>query len=332
MDDKSKEKEWLRRVTGRQSGENKNDNVMEERGTTKETTYAERRSNGAATQKKLYFKDVAGMDELKRFITEGFINVLNNREWALRFGLTPPSILLYGPSGCGKTFFAEILANEVGVNFIKVVPDDIASKWLHGTQEKISEIFKRAERESPTILFFDEFDAMVPKRTEDDKGNQNGEVNEFLCMLNNASERGIYVIAATNHPECIDRAVLRTGRFDEMIYVDMPDKEMRASLFRISLAKLPADDDIDYERLAELTAGYNCSDISNIVKTASRKVFNVNLADKMWTHLITQQTLEEVIAVKAPSLTKRDLSEFERLRGKFSQKQKVAQSYGIGFM
>lgn len=95
------------------------------------------------------------MDELKTLVIEGFINVLNNRECAEAFGIAPPSLLFYGPAGCGKTFFAEAVVNELGVNFMKVVPDDIASTWIHGTQEKIGEIFRKAERTAPTILFFD---------------------------------------------------------------------------------------------------------------------------------------------------------------------------------
>lgn len=154
---------------------------------------------------------------LKQLVTEGFINVLNNQECAKAFGITPPSLLFYGPAGCGKTFFAEKIAEEVGINFMKIVPDDLASPLVHGTQEKIGEVFRKAERKAPTLIFFDEFDAMVPQRTNDDRNYQNGETNEFLCMLNNAAEKGIYVLAATNHPERIDKAVLRTGRIDELI-------------------------------------------------------------------------------------------------------------------
>ena len=268
------------------------------------------------------FADVAGMDELKRMVTEGFINVLNHRECAEAYGIRPPSLLFYGPTGCGKTFFAEKIAEEVGINFMKVLPDDIASTLVHGTQEKIGELFRKAESKAPTLMFFDEFDAMVPRRSNDDRNYQNGEVNEFLCMLNNAADRGVYVLAATNHPERIDKAVLRTGRIDEMIYVDMPDCAARESLFRLALSKLPADDDIDYGQLAVLTGGYNCSDIDYIVKTASRKMFNESIHNESLPYKkITQRLLETMISSCRPSVSSRDLREYERIRSEFSPKE-----------
>lgn len=328
MDTMNDEKEWLRRMNGNKFPGNCNE--VEDKKTSDlivgniGSTSNERKSYG--------FKDVAGMEELKKLVTEGFINVLNNRECASAFGIVPPSLLLYGPSGCGKTYFAESIAYEVGANFKKVVPDDIACKWVHGTQEMIGEIFRDAEQNSPIVLFFDEFDAMVPQRTADDLHSQNGEVNEFLCMLNNASEKGIYVIAATNHPETIDKAVLRTGRIDELIYVDMPDKAARESLFRLSLSKLPTDGDIDYSRLADMTQGYNCSDISYIVKSASRKMFNESIADRNQPYkLITQSQLEEAIKHKSPSVSSKELNDFERIRRQLSPHDVEAKEQHIGF-
>lgn len=322
----NKEKEWFRQITLNQSGKT---NPIKASHNTTDTKIKEQRN---LKPNKHGFTDIAGMDQLKQLVTESFINILNNRECAAAFGITPPSILLYGPSGCGKTFFAEAIANEVGINFIKVIPDDIASKWLHGTQEKICEIFQKAERQSPTILFFDEFDAMVPRRSEDDQHNQNGEVNEFLCMLNNASTKGIYIIAATNHPECIDKAILRTERIDEMIYVDMPDKAARESLFRLSLSNRPTAENIDYAKLADLTNGYNCSDISYIVKLASRKMFNASIAEKDKPYkVISQEQLEEAISNKQPSVSNRDLREYERIRQEFSPKNTAIQIPIVGF-
>lgn len=215
---------------------------------------------------------------------------------------------------------------------MKVVPDDIASTFVHGTQKKIAEVFTEAERMAPTVLFLDEFDAMVPTRTSDDHGCQNGEVNEFLCRLNHANERGVYLIAATNHPESIDKAVLRTGRFDERIYIDMPDTLARERLLRLALHDLPKAADIDYARLAEMTAGYNCSDIKYIIQVAARKMFNASIEKPNAPYReIDQQSLEEAIAGRTPSVGEKELREYERVRDEMRGKKPAAAARSIGF-
>lgn len=275
-------------------------------------------------------KDVAGMEREKSLIREGLINVLQNMKLAERYGIVPPAILLYGPAGCGKTYFAEKVAEEVGINFMKVNPDDIASQHVHGTQELIGEVFKKAEQKRPTILFFDEFDAMVPQRNSEDHGLQNGEVNEFLCMLNNASSRGIYVMAATNYPERIDKAVLRTGRIDEIIYVPMPDEQAREELFRLSLSKFPLAENVDYAELAKRTQNYSCSDINYIVKKVGRKMFNIAIKSKGEVP-ITMEELTAAISHQAPSVSSYDLRNYERLRNEFAPLDERKAPVKIGF-
>lgn len=153
------EKDWLRRISRKEPSDTaeKQAKKVAKEAVEQNPTPLKKKGNG--------FGDVAGMNELKKIVTEGFINVLQNRECAEIYGIKPPSMLFYGPAGCGKTFFAEKMAEEVGINFMKIVPDDLACTWVHGTQQKIGEVFKEAEKNAPTLLFFDEFDAMVPRRS-----------------------------------------------------------------------------------------------------------------------------------------------------------------------
>lgn len=267
------------------------------------------------------FDCVAGMDELKKLFRESLINVLENPECAEAFGIRPPSILMYGPAGCGKTFFAEKAAEEAGIAFMKVDPDMVASQYIHGTQQKIDKVFTEAEEQAPILLFFDEFETMVPKRTSGaDSDLRNGETNEFLCKLNNVADRGVYIVAATNRPDCIDPAVLRTGRIDEIMYVDMPDVKTRESLFRLCLSRIPSTHDIDCRALSEMTEGYNCTDIDYIVRVAARKMFNINSAEHNTSYKeVNQVLLEEIICHRRPSISNQELREYERLRDMFSQ-------------
>lgn len=283
------------------------------------------------------FNDIAGMQYLKHFVTESFINVIKYKQCAATYGINVPSMLLAGPPGCGKTYFIEKMKDEVallGVKFLKINPDELASPFIHGTQEKIAEVFKNAASMAPVVLFFDEFDAMVPSRNDiNSNPSLNSEVNEFLCMLNNCQDLGIYVIAATNHPEKIDRSCLRSGRLDEIIFIDMPDLESRKSLFSHYLAKIPADKGIDIPRLASLTEGYNCSDIHYMVKSAARQMFNLTIRDgASGNHPVSQQLLEDIIHSKAPSVTPKDLKDFERIREEFMPRDNVRRQRAIGYV
>lgn len=316
------EREWFRQLTDK-------DKTPKNASMEREPVAQPRRN---PEQPKRGFGCVAGMDELKRIFFEGLINVLRNPACAEAFGVRPPSILLYGPSGCGKTFFAEKVAEEAEITFMKIEPDALASQYIHGTQHKIEQVFTEAEEQAPVLLFFDEFETMVPKRMSGSENDlRNGETNEFLCKLNNAADRGIYVVAATNRPDCIDPAILRTGRIDEIVYVDMPDVKARESLFRLFLSNLPVDANIDYHALAEMSEGYNCSDIEYIVRMAARGMFNANVREKNACYkMITQLLLEETIRGRVPSIDGQSLRGYERMRVQFSQEGR-RQPVGIGF-
>lgn len=269
-------------------------------------------------------KGVAGMKELKAQVKRDFIDILNNKALADAYEITPTPMMLYGAPGTGKTFFVKKLAEELKMNFMTVVPDDIASIYVHGTQEKIAGIFKKAVSKAPTLLFLDEFDSMVPHRQQagSQQNNQSGEVAEFLTQMNDLAEKGVYVVTATNHPEAIDRAVLRSGRIDQMVYVPLPDDDAREELFRLELSNRPKDSNIDFKALAKKTSNYTASDITSIVRTAARMTFEAarNTETKEVVP-ITQGTIESVIEKKPSSVSERDIRFYENLRKEFSPRE-----------
>ena len=255
------------------------------------------------------FADIAGMDDLKEMLHKRVILILQNKELADKYKLTPPNgMLLYGPPGCGKSFFAEKFAEETGFNFILVKASDLGSIYIHGSQGKIADLFKKAEENAPSVLCFDEFDAFVPSRSGDLGSNQAGEVNEFLTQLNNCSKRGIFVIATSNRPDKVDPAVLRTGRIDKQVYVPMPDETARKLMFELYLKDRPCEE-IDSDELAKKADGYVASDISYVVNEAATiAAFNHEN--------ITQELLIKTIEGIKPSINKELLKEYEEMRDK----------------
>lgn len=271
------------------------------------------------------FKDIAGMDGLKQMLTQKVIFILKDKEKAAKYKLLPPNgMLFYGPPGCGKSFFAEKFAEETGFNFMLVKASDLGSIYVHGSQGKIADLFKKAEESKPTIICFDEFDAFVPNRSNKGAEHQAGEVNEFLSQLNNCAQRGIFVIATSNRPDMIDPAVLRTGRIDKLVYVPMPDKEARQEMFKLHLSGRPCEE-IDAERLAELTDGYIASDIAYIVNDAA---MGAAFSDQP----ITQQLLETAINSTHPSIGKEVVESYESLRGKMEDIDQRNKRPKIGFV
>lgn len=242
------------------------------------------------------FADVAGMDDIKAMLQQKVLFLLKNPEKAQKYKLTPPNgMLLYGPPGCGKTFFAEKFAEEASLNYIFIKASDVGSSYIHGSQGKIAQLFNEAEQKAPSVICFDEFDAMVPRRSgAEASALMNPEVNEFLSQMNNCSQRGIFIIGTTNQKELIDPAVLRTGRMDIHVEVGAPDKNTRKKMFDLYLKDRPCIG-VDTEILADKTDNYSSSDIAFIVNDAA-------LVAAFKDSPIDQSMLEESIAKKPSSL------------------------------
>jgi transitional endoplasmic reticulum ATPase len=264
------------------------------------------------------FKSIAGMQELKDTIKLDVIDAILNPEEYRKDNLgIPNGMLLYGPPGCGKTYFAEKMAEEIGFNFYQIKPSDIQSKWVNASQENIKNLFEEARKNAPSIIFLDELDALVPSRDNTSVNHMNtSAVNEFLAQMNNSGEDGVFIIGATNRPDSIDSAILRSGRLDKHIYLPPPDLEARRALFELYLkSKQTIDLGIDYEKLSSLTENYSSSDIKLITDEASRK----RIKDKE--ERLTMAILEFTIKQSKPSISISELNHYINLKSKMEGKQ-----------
>ncbi|MBK9544230.1 MAG: AAA family ATPase [Bacteroidetes bacterium] len=254
------------------------------------------------------FDLIAGMNELKDTLYQDIILPLNDKELYEQYKVSIPNgMLLYGPPGCGKTFIAQKFAEEINYNYVELKPSDLASIYVHGTQEKIAKLFNDAKEKAPTIIFIDEVDAILPNREGNLSQSYASEVNEFLAQMTECHQHGIFIIAATNRPEKIDPAILRTGRMDKVIYLAPPDLTARKEMFKLHLQDRPTDKDIDIDKLSDLTNLYVASDIKFLVNEASRNALKERTR-------IKQEHLETAIKTNPPSISEKQLKKYETFR------------------
>ena len=257
------------------------------------------------------FSAIAGLDELKNEMRRTVIDILQNPEKAERYGAKLPNgMVLYGPPGCGKTFFAKHFAEEVGFNFILSTPSTLKSRYVNATQENIAKMFEDAEKNAPTIIFIDEINELLPNRDSDSHEMAKSAVNEMLAQMDRTGEKGIFIIGATNYPDMIDPAMLRSGRLEKKFYLPPPDLKLRKALFEMSLnvRKMVLDFGIDYDRLSVLTENYVSSDIESIVNEAT----SIAMADDS---RITMDLLEKVIKSFKP-FPKEELRKYQSIKAK----------------
>src|ERR687895_614642 len=219
------------------------------------------------------WEDIGGLSLIKQELQEAV-------EWPLKYqgvfafadAVPPKGILLYGPPGTGKTLIAKAAANESEANFISIKGPELLSKWVGESEKGVREVFRKARQAAPCIIFFDEIDAIAPRRGGSFGGDSHVTerlISQLLTELDGLEIlTNVVVIAATNRPDIIDPALLRPGRFDRLLYVPPPDRDSRLQIIKIHTKKKPLADDMDIDRLAGSTEGYTGADIASLSSAA----------------------------------------------------------------
>src|ERR671919_68570 len=218
------------------------------------------------------WEDIGGLSSIKQELQEAV-------EWPLKYqgvftyadAVPPKGILLYGPPGTGKTLIAKAAANESEANFISIKGPELLSKWVGESEKGVREVFRKARQAAPCIIFFDEVDAIAPRRGADFGDSHVTErlISQLLTELDGLEVlTNVIVIAATNRPDIIDAALLRPGRFDRLLYVPPPDHESRKQIIQIHSKKKPLADDVNIDDLATKMDGYTGADIAAVASAA----------------------------------------------------------------
>jgi transitional endoplasmic reticulum ATPase len=251
------------------------------------------------------WEDIGGLDDAKQELREAVEWPLQNRAAFDRLGISPPTgILLYGPPGTGKTLLAKAVANESRANFILVNGPELMSKWVGESEKAVRKIFEKARQASPSIIFFDEIDSLVPKRGSsggDSSGVTEKVVNQLLTEMNGLQEmKDVVIIGATNRPDLLDSALLRPGRFDRIVLVSVPDKVSRKEIFKLHTRKMPLGKDVKTDELVEKTEGYVGADIESVCREAAM----LALRDDMTSRDVKMKYFLEALKKVRPSTSK----------------------------
>jgi transitional endoplasmic reticulum ATPase len=265
---------------------------------------------------KINWGDVGGLHSAKQDVKESVEWPLNNPERFERMGIEPPKgILLYGPPGTGKTLMAKAVANETNANFISVRGPQLLSKWVGESEKAIRQTFRKARQVSPTVIFFDELDSLAPSRGGEVGSNVSERVvNQLLTELDGLEEmEDVMVIGATNRPDMIDPALIRSGRFDRLVFIGEPGTEGREEIMRIHTGDSPLAPDVSLRELAEVTDGYVGSDLESISREAAIQA----LRDDHDAESVEMRHFRQAMERVRPTITEDILDYYERMEEEF---------------
>ncbi len=260
--------------------------------------------------------EVGGLEEVKQELKEAVEWPLKRPEAFKRLGVSPPrGILLYGPPGAGKTLLAKAIAHESEANFISVKGPELLSKWVGESEKAVREVFKKARQTAPTIIFFDEIDALAPRRgVSSDSHVTERVVNQLLTEIDGLEQLSdVVIIGATNRPDILDTALLRPGRFDRIILTPAPTQEARLEIFKVHTHNMPLAKDVDLNDLASKTEGYVGADIEAIAREAAIFALREDVTAKE----VAGKHFEKAFDKVSPSITKDVEKAYEDLQQRF---------------
>jgi transitional endoplasmic reticulum ATPase len=254
----------------------------------------------------VHWNEVGGLNHVKQELMESVEWPLKRPEVFKKMGIKPPrGVLIYGPPGCGKTLLARAVATESEANFISIKGPEIFSKWVGESEKAIREVFRKGRTAAPAIIFFDELDAIVPKRGLGyaDSGASERVISQLLTEIDGIeSLQNVLVIAATNRPDILDPAVLRPGRFDRLIYVPSPDLDSLKEIFKIHTRSMPLSRDVDMDDIARKAQGYSGADIEAICREAAMN----SLREDVNATEVTRRDFDIAMERVGPSITPED--------------------------
>lgn len=274
--------------------------------------------------------DIGGVGEAIDKLKEGIELPLKNAEAFRRLGIRPAKgFLLYGPPGTGKTLLAKAVAKEAEANFISMKSSDLLSKWYGESEQQIAKLFARARAVAPCVVFIDEIDSLVPAR-----GTGQGEpqvtgrvVNTILAEMDGLEElQSVVVIGATNRPTLVDPALLRPGRFDELVYVGTPDKAGRAHILGIHTAKMPLAKDVDLALIAGKTERFTGADLEDVVRRAGLAALR-RLGGEVTE--VAAQDFDSALADSRATVTVEMEDEYLKMRGELKKRAAAVQPIGF---
>ncbi len=246
----------------------------------------------------VHWDQVGGLEDVKEDLKEAVEWPLKNPEVFSRMGIRPPKgILLFGPPGCGKTLLARAVATESEANFITIKGPEVFSKWVGESEKAIREVFRKGRMASPSVIFFDEIDSIVPRRGMGygDSGVTGRVISQLLTEIDGIiSLEDIVVIAATNRPDIVDPAILRPGRFDRLIYVPEPQQKARLEILKLYTKGMPLTKDVDLPRLAGMTKSYSGADIEALCREAALHALRSDFKSKQVTFADFQEAMKKI--------------------------------------